>query len=340
MLAGSAPSLEAALDKTGPALVEAKADGARIQIHREGPEVRVFTRALNDVTPAVPEIVEVARSLPSDRFVIDGEAVAWSARGPLPFQETSKRIGADRASARARRTRPLRAFLFDCLLEGGAELVDSPLRERKRVLADLVADPHRLPAWELEPDTDVDGADLLEQVVDAGWEGLMVKSLEAPYRAGRRGSAWLKVKRAWALDLVVLAAEWGSGRRRGKLSNLHLGARDAEHGGFVMLGKTFKGLTDEMLAWQTDALRAIATHEEAHVVWVRPELVVEIAFDGIQKSSRYPAGMALRFARVKSYRPDKPAAEADTIDTVRRIFRESRPPEPPPEQTDLFGSGS
>jgi DNA ligase-1 len=271
--------------------------------------------------------------------VIDGEAVAWSEAGPLPFQETSKRIGAEGAPAGARRSRPLRAFLFDCLLEGGGELIDQPLRERRRVLADLVGSEHRLPSWELDPAAGSDGASLLAEVIDSGWEGLMVKSLESPYRAGRRGAAWLKVKRAWALDLVVLAAEWGSGRRTGKLSNLHLGARDEEGGGFVMLGKTFKGLTDEMLAWQTEALRAISTHEERHVVRVRPELVVEVAFDGVQKSSRYPAGMALRFARVKGYRTDKSAAEADTLETVRTIFRESRPPEPPPAQTDLFGDG-
>jgi len=311
MLAQSAEDVGAALERFSPAAVEWKLDGARIQVHRLDDEVRVFTRNLADMTARVPEIVEAVRALPARAFVLDGEALALSDEGrPHAFQVSMSRFG-------SRRDRPttLNAFFFDVLHRDGDDLLDRPARERFAALDELVPAEHRIPRVEV---ADPDAAErVLEDALAHGHEGVMVKSLDAPYEAGRRGGGWVKVKRAHTLDLVVLAAEWGHGRRRGKLSNLHLGARDPATGGFVMLGKTFKGMTDAMLAWQTERLLELEERRDAHTVYVRPELVVEIAFDGVQASTRYPGGVALRFARVKGYREDKRADEADTIDAVR-----------------------
>jgi DNA ligase-1 len=324
MLAQPADGLEAALKRVAPALLEWKLDGARIQVHRSGEEVRVFTRTLADMTPRVPEIVAVARALPVAAAILDGEAIALDADGrPRPFQETMSRFGSRVDAERLAREIPLSAFFFDALHLAGDDLVDLPARGRLARLDEVVPAALRMPRVET---ADVETARaFLDEALAHGHEGVMVKALEAPYEAGRRGGAWLKVKVARTLDLVVLAAEWGHGRRRGTLSNLHLGARDPRSGGFVMLGKTFKGLTDEMLAWQTERLLELEVRREGHVVYVRPELVVEIAFDGVQRSPRYPGGLALRFARVKGYRPDKRPEEADTIDAVHAIHARSHP---------------
>jgi DNA ligase 1 len=330
MLAASAPDITAALDRISPAAAEWKIDGIRIQVHRSGREVAVFTRTLDDITARVPEIAEAAMSLAVTDVVLDGEAVALTPDGrPRPFQVTAARTASQADVGRLREQTPLTPFLFDLLHLEGADLIDAPASERHRLLSGIA------PAALLTPrivtaDPAVAGA-FLADAVARGHEGLVLKSLDSPYRAGRRGSEWIKVKPRHTLDLVILAAEWGHGRRRGVLSNLHLGARDPETGGLVMLGKTFKGLTDEMLAWQTTRLLELADPEqrwpegqdrrEAYgVVWVRPELVVEIAFDGVQASRRYPGGLALRFARVLRFRPDKSPAEADTIDSVREIW--------------------
>ncbi len=315
MLAGTAPDVGAALERTGPAAVEYKLDGARVQIHRDGDGVSVFTRTLDDVTARVPEAVEAALALPAVTAVLDGEVIALRPDGrPHPFQVTGSRFGSRRDLERLRREIPLSVYFFDLLHLDGADLLDAPLSERAAALGALAPErrvPHALAADATAAQAELDAA------LAAGHEGVMVKALGAPYAAGRRGAGWLKVKPVHTLDLVVLAAEWGHGRRRGYLSNLHLGARDGE--GWAMLGKTFKGLTDELLAWQTERFLALETHREGHAVFVRPEQVVEIAFDGVQASRRYPSGMALRFARVKRYRDDKPAAEADTVETVRSI---------------------
>jgi DNA ligase 1 len=330
MLAASAPDITAALDRISPAAAEWKIDGIRIQVHRSGREVAVFTRTLDDITARVPEIAEAAMSLAVTDVVLDGEAVALTPDGrPRPFQVTAARTASQADVGRLREQTPLTPFLFDLLHLDGADLIDAPASERHRLLSGIA------PAALLTPrivtaDPAVAGA-FLADAVARGHEGVVLKSLDSPYRAGRRGSEWIKVKPRHTLDLVILAAEWGHGRRRGVLSNLHLGARDPETGGLVMLGKTFKGLTDEMLAWQTTRLLELADPEqrwpegqdrrEAYgVVWVRPELVVEIAFDGVQASRRYPGGLALRFARVLRFRPDKSPAEADTIDSVREIW--------------------
>jgi DNA ligase-1 len=312
MLAQTADDLAQALARTGPAAVEWKLDGARIQAHRLGDEVRLYTRNLADITGRVPELVEAIRALPVEAIVLDGEAIAIAADGrPHPFQVTMSRFG-----SRTERAIPLTAAFFDCLHLDGHDLLDRPVRERFAALAASVPEELRVPRVETEDAGEAER--FLETALAAGHEGVMVKALDAPYEAGRRGGSWLKVKRAHTLDLVVLAAEWGHGRRQGWLSNLHLGAR-YPGGGFVMLGKTFKGMTDAMLAWQTEKLLELETDRDRHVVHVRPELVVEVAFDGVQSSSRYRGGLALRFARVKGYRPDKSAGEADTIDTVRAI---------------------
>jgi len=317
MLAQPAADVEAALAKVSPAAVEWKLDGARIQIHRRDADVAVFTRTLDDVTARVPEIVEAALALPARTVVLDGEAIALRADGrPHPFQVTAARFGSRRDVDEQRRALPLTAALFDVLHLDGEDLLDRPGAARAEALEAAVPEALRIPrAIAADPAA---ATAVLDDALARGHEGVMVKSLDAPYEAGRRGAGWLKVKRAHTLDLVVLAAEWGHGRRRGTLSNLHLGARDPA-GGFVMLGKTFKGLTDRMLSWQTERLLALEVSRDAHTVHVRPELVVEIAFDGVQASPRYPGGMALRFARVKRHRPDKTAAEADTVDTVRSI---------------------
>jgi DNA ligase-1 len=301
MLASTAADVAAALAKTGPAAVEWKLDGARIQVHRDGRDVAIFSRTLDDVTARLPEVVEVALALPVGAAVLDGEAIALREDGrPYPFQVTGSRF-ASRSG-----TVPLTSMFFDLLHLDGEDLLDRPGAERAAALADAVPDASRVPRGE--------GEEMLASALARGHEGVVVKSLAAAYEAGRRGSAWVKVKPVHTLDLVVLAAEWGHGRRRGWLSNLHLGARGED--GFVMLGKTFKGLTDALLAWQTEALLALEVRRTAHVVHVRPELVVEIAFDGVQTSPRYPGGVALRFARVLRYRDDKTAAEADTLDAV------------------------
>jgi DNA ligase 1 len=306
MLAAPGDDLDAALERISPAAVEFKLDGIRVQVHRRGDEVRVFTRSLDDVTARVPEVVRAARELPTDAAVLDGEAIALRADGrPEPFQVTASAVGTGR----------LTALFFDVLHAGGEDLIDAPGAERFAALEELVPEAGRIPRA-LAADAHTARA-VLDDALARGHEGVIVKSLEAPYAAGRRGAGWLKVKPRHTLDLVVLAVEWGHGRRRGLLSNLHLGARRGD--GYVMLGKTFKGLTDTMLAWQTEHLLALEVAREGHVVHVRPELVVEIAFDGVQASTRYPGGVALRFARVLRHRPDKPAAEADTLDAVLAI---------------------
>jgi DNA ligase 1 len=310
MLASTATDVDAALAKVTPAAVEAKLDGARIQVHRDGGEVAVFTRSLDDVTARVPELVEAALALPARQVVLDGEAIALREDGrPHPFQVTASRFGSKRG------TIPLTPALFDVLHVDGEDLLDRPGEERAAALTQLVAPEHRVDRTVAH-----DAAAAQAAFADAlahGHEGVVVKALDAPYEAGRRGAGWLKVKPTHTLDLVVLAAEWGHGRRTGTLSNLHLGARADDGAGFVMLGKTFKGLTDEMLAWQTQHLLGLETHREGIAVHVRPELVVEIAFDGVQRSTRYPGGVALRFARVKRYRTDKRPDEADTLAQVR-----------------------
>ncbi|HYO32368.1 MAG TPA: ATP-dependent DNA ligase [Nocardioidaceae bacterium] len=319
MLASTAPDITAALDKLGagvPVSVDAKLDGIRIQAHKDGSHVRLYTRSLDDITDRLPEVVDVVRSSSADRLILDGEALALDPTGrPRPFQETAARTASESSNPVA--TDAVSCFFFDILSVDGEDLIDLPLRERL-VRLDLAAPPGSRVARIVTADTD-EARDFFEATVAAGQEGVVVKSLDAPYDAGRRGAAWVKVKPRQTLDLVVLAVEWGSGRRTGKLSNIHLGARDPDTGSLVMLGKTFKGMTDEMLAWQTERFLALETSRAGHVVHLRPEQVVEIAFDGVQRSTRYPGGMALRFARVLRYRDDKSAAEADTIETVRRV---------------------
>ncbi len=324
MLASPAGDSEEALGRLGEAAFEYKLDGARLQVHRAGEEVRVFTRQLQDVTSRVPEVVEWARALPVREAVVEGEALALRADGrPRPFQETMRRLGRSKDVEAVRRELPLSPFFFDLLyLQGEGSLVSVPYHERVSRLDRLVEPSALLPRVVTRDPEEVDR--FFESAIAAGHEGLMAKSLAAPYEAGQRGFHWMKLKPAHTLDLVVLAVERGSGRRERWLSNLHLGARDAISGEFVMLGKTFKGLTDEMLQWQTDALSSLQVASDGWTVTVRPELVVEIAFSDVQESPRYPAGLALRFARVKRYRPDKPAAEADTLQAVREIFRRQR----------------
>jgi ATP-dependent DNA ligase I len=320
MLAGTADTIEEALGELGEAALEWKLDGARVQIHKAGDEVRCYSRLLNDVTPAVPELVEQVRGIPAREVILEGEAIALRADGsPHPFQTTMSRFGRRLDVERARRTVPLTLFLFDLLYLEGASLMDEPLARRSAALAAAVPEALRVPR--LVTASPEEGRGFLDAALARGHEGIMVKALDAPYEAGRRGRRWLKLKPVRTLDLVVLAAEWGHGRRRGWLSNLHLGARDPLTGGFVMLGKTFKGMTDETLAWQTARLQELAVSREGHTVYVRPELVVEVAFNDLQASPQYPGGLALRFARIKGYRPDKLAADADTIDTLREIWR-------------------
>lgn len=335
MLAASAPDLAAALGKISPAAIEWKIDGIRIQVHRDGPRAWVFTRTLDDITERVPEIAAIALSLRASTAVIDGEVVALHPDGrPRPFQVTSARV----ASELAREPVPLTAFLFDLLHVDGRDLIDEPASARFQRLADIA--PAELLVPRLVTSDQHEAAAFLSDAIGRGHEGVVVKSVDAPYRAGRRGGDWIKVKPRTTLDLVILAAEWGHGRRQGWLSNLHLGARDPDGGRFVMLGKTFKGLTDAMLEWQTKRLLELAEPPAAGehmrsgpgqeadaaagwrhgVVRVRPELVAEIAFDGVQASKRYPGGVTLRFARVLRYRPDKRADEADTIDAVRELW--------------------
>jgi len=323
MLAQPAEDIDAAFAKVSPAAVEEKLDGARVQVHRSGSDVAVFTRSLDDITARVPEVVEAALRLPARDVVLDGEAIVLRADGrPHPFQVTASRIGSRSITPKLRAELPLSCAFFDVLHLDGADLLDQPGTVRFAALERAVPEPLRV--RRTITDDPAAGAAFLAEAIRRGHEGVMVKSLESPYEAGRRGSGWLKVKPRHTLDLVVLAAEWGHGRRSGWLSNLHLGARDpagvvGEPGGFVMLGKTFKGMTDELLRWQTERLLELAVIRNEWVVHVRPELVVEIAFDGVQNSTRYPGGVALRFARVKGYRADKSAADADTIEAVRAI---------------------
>ena len=318
MLAQTAEDAAQAIADLGHAAFEYKFDGTRVQVHRASGEVRIFSRALNDVTAAAPELVEAARALPGGDLILDGEALCLDPNGrPQPFQVTARRFGRKLDLERMRAELPLSPFWFDLLYADGQSLLDEPQHRRFEALAQLAPVealvPHLVTADEEEAARFISGA------LDRGHEGVMAKSLDAAYAAGARGQSWLKIKRPHTLDLAILAAEWGSGRRKGWLSNLHLGARDSEKGGFAMLGKTFKGLTDEMLAWQTAELLKAEIGRDAYTVYVEPRLVAEIAFNEIQVSPRYPSGMALRFARVKRYRPDKSAAEADTIDTVRQL---------------------
>jgi DNA ligase-1 len=319
MLAASATTVAEALALTGPASVEWKLDGARIQVHRKEDEVRVYTRNLNDVTDRLPLVVAAVRSLDVTEIVLDGEALGLDDDGrPRIFQDTMSRFGTDELAAAA--GGHLQPYFFDVLRLEGEDLIDATLRRRIDVLDTVVA-PYRIPTL-LDPDAERAAA-FLDEAIGAGHEGVMVKALDSTYEAGRRGSAWRKVKPVRTLDLVVLAAEWGHGRRTGWLSNLHLGARDP-NGGFVMVGKTFKGMTDALLRWQTTEFQAREVRREDHVVHVRPDLVVEIALDGVQVSRRYPGGVALRFARVKGYRPDKSAEDADLIGTVQAMLPGSR----------------
>jgi DNA ligase-1 len=321
MLAQSAEDVADALARLGTAALEWKLDGARVQVHKSGDRVRIFTRRLNEVTDAVPEVVETVRALPSRELILDGEAIAIGPGGaPQPFQVTMRRFGRKLDVDAMRAELPLAVFFFDCLQRDGVSLVDRPAQERFAVLAQAL--PARLIVPRLITGDAAAAEAFYRDALARGHEGIMAKAIDAPYEAGRRGAAWLKVKRAHTLDLVVLAAEWGHGRRRGWLSNLHLGARDPGGGGFVMLGKTFKGLTDELLEWQTRELASREVARDAYTVYVRPELVVEIAFNDLQASPQYPGGLALRFARVKAYRPDKRAQDADTIETVRQRYAE------------------
>ncbi len=318
MLASPAADITEAFGKVCPAAVEWKLDGIRIQVHRDSDAIGIFTRSLDDITDRLPEVVDVVRTLPATRLVLDGEAIALRPDGrPRPFQETGSRTSSRVDVEKARRTAPVSAYFFDVLHVEGTDLLDAPGHERFAALQALVPESARVPR--LVTGDPQEAAAFLDAAVEKGHEGVVVKSLDVAYEAGRRGTGWLKVKPRHTLDLVVLAAEWGHGRRRGWLSNLHLGARDPDTGGFVMLGKTFKGLTDAMLTWQTERLLELAVERTDWVVTVRPELVVEIAFDGVQTSTRYPGGMALRFARVLRHRPDKRADEADDIASVRGI---------------------
>ena len=324
MLASTAEDVAEALERLGEAAFEFKLDGARIQVHKEGDRVRIFTRQLQDVTERLPEVIEWTQALPVRELVLDGEAIALRPDGrPQPFQITMRRFGRVKNIEAMRREIPLTSYYFDCLFrEGDGPLFSVPYRRRFKILSETIPNETVIPSVMMKVRAEAEG--FLKRALQVGHEGAMAKSLDAPYTAGQRGFNWLKLKPAKTLDLVILAVEWGSGRRKGWLSNLHLGARDPESGRFVMLGKTFKGLTDEMLKWQTERLLSLEISRDEWTVHVRPELVVEIAFNDIQESPRYPAGLALRFARVKRFRPDKSAAEADTIQTVAEIFEKQR----------------
>ena len=318
MLAQPAADVGEALRAFGTAAFEWKVDGARVQVHKSGDDVRVFTRNRNDVTGSVPEIVSALRAVATPELILDGEAIALQPNGaPHPFQVTMRRFGRSLEVEEMRAELPLAVFFFDCLRHGAQTLTAAPASDRFAALSDALPDALLIPR--IVTDDAATAEAFYDDSLRRGHEGVMAKSLESPYEAGKRSASWLKIKRVHTLDLVVLAAEWGHGRRKGWLSNLHLGARD-EQGGFVMLGKTFKGMTDEMLAWQTTAMLEREMGRDAHTVHLRPELVVEVAFNELQASPRYPGGLALRFARVKRYRSDKSAVDADTIDTVRAIY--------------------
>ncbi len=320
MLAQPAETMAEAIETLGTAALEKKLDGARVQIHLEGQRVEIYTRQLNDVTLSLPDIVESVRGLELSSAILDGEVLALGDNGrPLPFQVTMRRFGRRKGVDELLQKIPLQLFVFDCLMLNGASLIDLPLSARILEMEQTL--PPGMRVERLISEQTAQASQFLTRVLDQGHEGVMAKSLSAPYMAGSRGADWLKIKQAHTLDLVVLAAEWGSGRRQGKLSNLHLGARDDASGELVMLGKTFKGLSDRMLQWQTEKLLALETHRTGQVVYVAPELVVEIAFSDVQTSRQYPAQMALRFARVKAYRSDKGPSEADTVQTVRAIHQ-------------------
>ncbi len=317
MLAQAAEDVEEVLDRLGRAAFEYKVDGARIQGHKRGDEVRVYTRRLNEVTAAVPDVVAALRTLEADEAVVDGETICLGPDGrPRPFQETMRRFGRVREVESLRQRLPLSTFLFDCLLLDGRPLVDRPTKERHAALEEVTPQELRV-RRRVTGDPEVANSFLCEALA-SGHEGLLAKAMDAPYIAGRRGRSWLKVKRVRTADLVVLAAEWGHGRRRGWLSNLHLGARDPA-GGFAMVGKTFKGMTDRMLEWQTARLLELERGRDRRVVHVRPELVAEVAFEGVQRSPRYRSGVALRFARLRGYREDKSPEEADTLQMLLRF---------------------
>lgn len=312
MLAKTAETAGAAIGLLGEAVVEQKLDGLRVQVHRAGDRVRVFSRNLRDITREMPGVVTTALAFPGERFILDGEALLVGDEGtPRSFQDSMSRPG-DGSGL------PLRPYYFDILHLDGVDLIDESLARRRDALESLAPPDSRVGS--IVTTDPMEAESFFEETVGAGFEGVVVKDRSQPYEAGRRGSGWLKVKPTHTLDLVVLAAEWGSGRRQGWLSNLHLGARDPD-GGFVMLGKTFKGLTDEMLAWQTSTFLGLEDRREGHIVHIRPEIVYEIAFDGVQRSPRYPGGVALRFARVKRHRDDKDPEDADTIATVRSYLR-------------------
>jgi len=328
MLADSASDVADALTTLGEASFEYKLDGARIQVHKVGDEVKVYSRNLRDVTAAVPEIVTIARAMPARDIVLDGEAIAlWADGTPHPFQITMRRFGRKLDVDTLKAELPITPVFFDALYLDGDPLVDEPLARRVSLVDGQVAAANRVPR--LVTASPEEAAAFAARAIASGHEGVMAKAIDGVYAAGRRGQAWLKVKQARTLDLVILAVEWGSGRRTGMLSNLHLGARDAERGGFVMLGKTFKGLTDEMLAWQTKTFLALEIARDSYTVYLRPDVVAEIAFNEIQESSQYPGGLALRFARVKRYRSDKTAAEADTFATIQRIYQQTTSLPPP-----------
>jgi len=325
MLAQSAAGPGEALESLGSAILEYKLDGARVQLHKLDDEVRLYTRNLHDVTSRAPELVTIARALPARSLILDGEVLSLKPDGrPQPFQVTMRRFGKKLEDANVRAALPLTPFFFDVLHVDGSDVLDRPALERAETLARIVPESSRIPSTVVsEPE---EAERFFAAALEAGHEGLMAKAKAAPYEAGRRGAAWLKLKPAHTLDLVVLAVEWGSGRRQGYLSNIHLGARDPANGGFVMLGKTFKGMTDAMLVWQTETFGKLSLGQEGNVVHVKPEIVAEIAFDSLQASTQYPGGLALRFARVKRYRSDKAASEADTIDTVRAVAAGERVP--------------
>jgi DNA ligase-1 len=319
MLADSADTVEEAMTSGAPVAIEWKIDGARIQVHADGDHVAVYSRNLNDVTDAVPEVVRAVRALHVRDVVLDGEVIALTADGsPRAFQTTMRRFGRRLDVASLETEIPLTPFFFDILRLNGVTLIDDALADRLAQLDAATHGEHAVPRI-VTPDA-AQAAAFRDAALAKGHEGVMVKTLDSVYAAGRRGSAWIKVKTAKTLDLVVLAVEWGSGRRKGTLSNIHMGARDPGTGTFVMIGKTFKGMTDEMLAWQTKEFLARETHRDGHVVHVRPDMVVEVAFNEVQQSTQYPGGVALRFARVKGYRPDKNAGEADTIDAVQALM--------------------
>ncbi|GGX23680.1 ATP-dependent DNA ligase [Streptomyces chartreusis] len=326
MLAHTASAVSEAVDKLGACAVEEKLDGIRVQVHRDGDSVRLYTRTLDDITDRLPEVTSAALELRGESFILDGEVIAFDDTGrPRSFQETAGRVGSRADVATAAAQVPVSPVFFDALSVDGHDLLDLPFTERHAELARLVPEPMRVRRALVSGPEDLTRAEgFLAETLERGHEGVVVKALDAPYSAGRRGASWLKVKPVHTLDLVVLAAEWGHGRRTGKLSNLHLGARTAD-GGFAMLGKTFKGMTDAMLAWQTERLQELAVRSDDWVVTVRPELVVEIAYDGLQRSTRYPAGVTLRFARVVRYREDKRPEEADTVETLLAAHPEVRP---------------